>query len=176
MTPKTNAQIGFPEKLLLLAISGVLLVSAWFGVSVFRADWAFFRAEKAMAVFKAHMELEPQSLSEATPYLNVAEENIVSAISIWSTNSAYLSLYAQVIVWRGYQVSDPQEKLGHYRQALDLLRESLQLRPTHAETWARLAEYKMLALQRDSEMYQAREKALELGGANVELVNRMMKL
>lgn len=173
-----DTQVTSRHKVLLLALSVSLLVVAGFSINVVRADWFYFKAEKAMAIFNArheHRQLT-QLDSQNVPYLDQAEVYILSALSIWGSNSAYLSLYAQVVVWRGYIESDPAVRKRRYQAAIELLKDSLRSRPSHAETWGRLAEYKVLAGQRDLEMHQAREKAFELGGANVNLVNRMMKL
>jgi hypothetical protein len=102
------------------------------------------------------------------------------ALSLWPQNPDYLNLAGQVHAWKGFvlamESNSPEMAIGHYREAIDMLRHSLDLRPAYAKTWALLAEYKILVGERDDEWLNAREKALALGGANAKLVDRMMRL
>lgn len=109
-----------------------------------------------------------------------AESAIQSALVRDHNNPDILTLAAQINGWKGFylatQQNMPATAENHYRQSLDLLRQAIRLRPAHASTWALLAEYKTLLGERDGEWHLAKEKAMEFGGADIKLVNRMMAL
>jgi tetratricopeptide (TPR) repeat protein len=108
-------------------------------------------------------------------YLFSANREITRALEIWPENSDYLLLSAQIDVWLEYLELEGSTA-ANYETALAKIRLALENRPSHAKSWALLAEYKAYAGQRDQEMYLAREKALELGGANQKLVEKMLRL
>ncbi len=109
-----------------------------------------------------------------------AEVAIVRALSHTPNNPDMLTLAAQISGWKGHQLAmeqdDPSLAARHYGESLDLLREAARVRPAQAATWALIAEYKTLLGQRDDEWHTAREKALEFGGSNIQIVNRMLAL
>lgn len=151
----------------LLAAAGVFVL-ALVSVNTMRASWSYFKAEKAMAIFS------DQGEHRDPKYLLKAHVEIENALKRWPDNPDYLLMSAQVEVWLGHL-----RLLGavpDYDGALGKIRLALAQRPSHARSWAMLAEYKAFASQRDQEMFHAREKALELGGANQRLVQKMLRL
>ena len=109
-----------------------------------------------------------------------AESAIQSSLRFAPDNSDALTLAAQIHGWKGFvlarQNNDPSLSASHYAESLNLLRHALRLRPSHASTWALIAEYKTLLGERDDESHMAKEKAMEFGGADIKLVLRMMEL
>ena len=156
-----------------------LLATIAVAVQVFRADQSYFRAEKAAAIFR-DMRAAPASDPRESQYLARADFHVEQARKIWPDNPTYLVLAAQTRVWQGYlQASNSETYIDQsqaYREAINLLRRALNLSPANAHTWALLAEYKAATGERDREWHIAREKALELGGANTRLVERMLAL
>lgn len=155
--------------LLILCLLAAMLFALRAGVS----NLAFFSAGKEVSLW-GREDVMPTQESIAS-----AEDAITFALSWWPRNPEYLNLAAQIQGWKGYTESverkEPALAVGYYLDAIGLLQQSLLLRPAHAETWALLAEYKALAGQRDAQWHQAREKALKLGGADIDLVERMLK-
>lgn len=178
MAPGNNTVVTYYQRACLLVLALLLCAAAVWGLTVIRADWSYFKADKAMAVFKARVDRKGVADLKAGDlfYLESAQANIMSAISLWPANSDYLFLYSQVVVWQGYLKTDLDQQKAYYRHAAQLAIGGLHRKPSYAEGWAKLAEYKALAGERDVEMHEAREKALALGGANVALISRMMRL
>ena len=150
----------------------LLLVAALFAVRVGLADLDHFRAKKLASGWDASKA--PPSPDEVLR----AEAAIEASLRHWRADPDALTLAAQIHGWKGYVLAgnDPESLSDHYGQALAMLREALRLRPAHASTWALLAEYKTLLGERDDEWHLARERALELGGADIRLVLRMTRL
>jgi len=133
--------------------------------------------------FQAEKEVIHWGGRAGNPHLEAvdnAEIAINKTLSLWRENPDYLSLAGQVRGWKGFVIATETNSadiaLAHYRESLDMLRQSLKLRPAHAKTWALVAEYKTLLGEKDDEWFLAKEKALELGGADSALVDRMMRL
>jgi hypothetical protein len=163
-SPATRAAI--------VAAGALLLLAALFAVRVGLADLDHFRAKKLASGWNA---------GEAPPSPDDvlrAEAAIQASLRHWRADPDALTLAAQIRGWKGYALAgnDPDALNGHYREALAMLREALRLRPAHASTWALVAEYKTLVGERDDEWHLARERALELGGADIRLVLRMTRL
>lgn len=162
------------KKLVVAGVMVGLLYTVQFAVNIAEADLAFFRAEKSFALFRADRN------KQDSKYLKSARKAIDIALNHWRDDPRYLSLAAQIHVWEGYlqaaETNSPEIEIRHYSEATELLREALRLAPAHAKTWALLAEYKARAGQKDQEWHNAREKALELGGGDIQLVNRMLAL
>jgi tetratricopeptide (TPR) repeat protein len=158
------------RKILCFAGALCLIAVAWQSYAVFKADGFYFKAEKALVIYKRQGEHRDQI------YLQAADRNVKMALQIWPDNPDYLVLAAQIAVWQRYVSNAPARDREGYDEAIDMLRQALRQRPSHAKTWGMLAEYKAKAGERDQEMFLAREKALELGGADQRLVKRMLRL
>ena len=150
-----------------------------FAWKVIRSDWAYFRAEKSTAIF-----LDARSKNSDDPrlagYIAQADDAIQQALALWPQNPDYLSLAAQISTQKAFNLAADQSgadiRKQSVTQALEYLRQAIRLNPVNAQHWALLAEYKIRAGQRDQEWLQAREKALELGGADPKMVERMLSL
>lgn len=165
---------GIVLRLAAFSLAVCLLAATPFAWRVVRSDLAYFRAEKAVAHWGTRVTRpDPEVVARA-------ETAIAEALALWPDHPDYLSLAAQISAWRGFLQAQEQQNPAlaqeGYGQAVTLLRKSLRLRPAHAESWGLLAEYKTLMGERDQEWHLAREKALELGGSDIGLVNRMMGL
>ncbi|GIX30225.1 MAG: hypothetical protein KatS3mg124_0697 [Porticoccaceae bacterium] len=179
--PAAPAAKPFPAgragRLLALAALAVLLPAALFAARVIPADLAHFRAEKALALYRALRDREDPAAAEA---LATARLQSTRALSLLPDEPRYHFVAAQVAALTGWARWRAEGNRGAlvagYGEALRHLRRAAELRPTHPWTWALIAEYKAALGARDEEWYRARERALLLGGGNVRLVERMLAL
>ena len=162
--PKIAVLIALP-----LLVAGIV-----FAVKVGISNLAYFQATKLAAGWGGKQG------NPSPRTLDAAERAINTALHLWYNNPDYLDLAAQIEGWKGYMAAMDEGEGAiarpHYQNSVAFLRRSLELRPAHAETWALLAEYKTRLNERDREWFVAKEKALELGGVKIEIVERMMRL
>ena len=157
---------------MVLVFMGLLVVVALFSARVGLANLALFNAKKIASGWDA-IEAPP-----AQDDILRAESAINASLGYWRADPDALTLAAQIRGWKNYTLAGEDAAALHpyYREAIEMLREALRLRPAHATTWALLAEYKTLVGERDDEWHLAKERALELGGADIRLVLRMTRL
>ncbi|MCK9505377.1 MAG: hypothetical protein M0Q95_14510 [Porticoccaceae bacterium] len=161
-------------KILAVLLIICLVPAAVFAIKAGVSNLYYFQAERQAVHWGGN---------RGRPSLQVvahAQTLIQRALSLWPQNPEYLNLASQISGWHGFVVAaesdSPDAAISYYREALDMLRLSLRLRPAYAKTWALLAEFKVLVGERDAEWLAAREKALALGGADAKIVDRMMRL
>lgn len=133
------------------------------------ADLYRFGVERSMYHWGGAVDPSLDEIERATVKID-------KALRLRPVSADLLVIKARLLIWRSSQTGNALERERLSREAIVMVRKSLELRPIYPWSWAMLAELKASLGEKDAEFEAAVENALAYAGSNVTLIDSLIRL
>lgn len=153
----------------ILSITVFVLLAYWVGRTGL-ANVSYLRASQYLESWHSHEALgDANSVSKALEFIQRAN-------TLHPDHPHYLNTYASILVWRGDSLTNSNEQMLDYREALELYKRSAQRRPMWPDTWTAMAMIKWRLNEFDEEMHYYIGRADRLGPFAYDVHMDLVKL